>query len=155
MLNSSLGRPIFHSQFSILNSVPMARRRHLSRIAVMQVLFERERRPDIDPVSSLQKDAGDLGEIDQDFALKLLHGVLEHEKELMDIVQNDAPEWSMERMDPISRSTLLLAAYELVFGEDAPPAVVMNEAIEIAKEYGTGESGKFVNGVLNAIAHRK
>ena len=47
----------------------------------------------------------------------------------------------------------MVRVYEIRYGNDAPPAVVMNEAIDIAKEYGTAESGKFVNGVLNAIAH--
>jgi N utilization substance protein B len=55
-------------------------------------------------------------------------------------------------MDPVSRFTLLIGCFELLFAKDAPPAVVMNESIEIAKEFGTAESGKFVNGVLNAIA---
>jgi N utilization substance protein B len=58
-------------------------------------------------------------------------------------------------MDPISRCILLMGAYELLFANDAPPAVVMNEAIDIAKEYGSDEAGKFVNGVLNAIAQGK
>jgi N utilization substance protein B len=58
-------------------------------------------------------------------------------------------------MDPISRAILLLGAYELLMSTDAPAAVVMNECIDIAKEYGTSESGKFVNGVLNALAHKK
>ncbi|PIR53381.1 transcription antitermination factor NusB [Candidatus Peregrinibacteria bacterium CG10_big_fil_rev_8_21_14_0_10_49_10] len=132
----------------------MARKRHLSRIAVMQVLFERGSRV-IDEEETLRRNTAELGEIDEKFALSLLKGVVEKEQELKDLVQADAPQWSLDRMDPISRSTLLMAAYELVFGNDAPPAVVMNEAIEIAKEYGTAESGKFVNGVLNAIAHRK
>lgn len=131
----------------------MARKRHLSRIAVMQVLFERENR-ELDEQEALTRNAEELGEIDEDFAALLLAGVIEKEQELKEIVQADAPQWSLERMDPISRCTLLMAAYELVFGNDAPPAVVMNEAIEIAKEYGMAESGKFVNGVLNAIAHR-
>ncbi|MDA1209124.1 MAG: transcription antitermination factor NusB [bacterium] len=130
----------------------MARKRHLSRIAVMQVLFERDTR-DIDPEKALARDASELGQIDMEFACALLKGVLEKEQDLKDIVQKDAPEWSLDRMDPISRATLLIGAYELLFGDDAPPAVVMNEAIEIAKEYGSVESGKFVNGVLNAIAH--
>lgn len=120
----------------------------------MQALFERERRPGMDVIASLERNAGELGEIDEEFALNLLSGVLEREGALREIVQRDAPEWSIERMDPISRCTLLIGAFELEFGGDAPPAVVMNEAIEIAKEYGTEESGKFVNGVLNAIAHR-
>lgn len=134
----------------------MARRRHLSRIAVMQVLFEREKHQTMcDPVLALARDGTNLGECDDAFAKELLEGVLKREKDVMDAVQTHAPQWPLERMDPISRSILLLGAYELLFGNDAPAAVVMNEAIEIAKEYGTEESGKFVNGVLNAIAHAK
>jgi transcription antitermination protein NusB len=133
----------------------MARRRHLSRIAVMQVLFEREKHPGIAAEDALKRDCGELGEIDMPFAEALLKGVLEKEKAVEEKVCEHAPEWPLERMDPISRSILLLGAYELLFGNDAPKAVVMNEAIEIAKEYGTDESGKFVNGVLNAIAHAK
>lgn len=132
----------------------MARRRHLSRIAVMQVLFEREKRPGVDPLLALEKNGEECGDYDQDFALKLLTGVLEKEQAVKDSVALHAPEWPLDRMDPISRCTLLLGAYELLFAGDAPQAVVMNEAIEIAKEYGTKESAKFVNGVLNAIAHR-
>lgn len=130
----------------------MARRRHLSRIAVMQVLFERERRPGLDPEVSLLMNAKELGDLDYDFALHLLHGVLEKQDELERSVQLHAPGWTLERMDPISRCVLNVGAFELLFGNDAPPAVIMNEAIEIAKEFGTEESGKFVNGVLNAMA---
>ena len=132
----------------------MARKRHLSRIAVMQVLFERENH-ELDIEKALIRDARELGDIDESVAVALLAGVMGKEQKLKEIVQADAPQWSLDRMDPISRCTLLMAAYELVFGNDAPPAVVMNEAIEIAKEHGTEESGKFVNGVLNAIANRK
>ena len=136
------------------NTCSMARKRHLSRIAVMQVLFERESR-DIDFNDALLRNAQELGEIDMEFAKQLLQGVVAKEEDLKQIVQADAPEWSLDRMDPISRCTLLLGAYELVYGDDAPPAVVMNEATEITKEYSTAEGGKFVNGVLNAIAHNK
>jgi len=129
----------------------MARRRHLSRIAVMQALFERECR-NCDAEESLERNTQELGEIDEPFAAKLLAGVTSSEEELKKAVQVHAPGWSLERMDPISRCVLLVGTYELLFEKDAPPAVVMNEAIEIAKEYGTTESGKFVNGVLNAIA---
>jgi len=129
----------------------MARRRHQSRIAVMQVLFERERRPS-DELTALERNMEELGEVDRSFAETLLVGVVEKEQELKDAVQVHAPGWSLERMDPISRCVLLVGAYELLFLKEAPPAVIMNEAIEIAKEYGTEEGGKFVNGVLNAIA---
>jgi N utilization substance protein B len=132
----------------------MARKRHVSRIAVMQVLFEREKHPSMgDADASLARNALEIGEYDHDFAVETLTGTLDKEQALKDAIQQHAPEWPLERMDPISRCTLLLAAYELLYKKDAPPAVVMNEAIEIAKEYGTEEGAKFVNGVLNAIAH--
>ena len=139
--------------YFILHTFLMARRRHLSRIAVMQVLFERESHPN-EPIDALTFNADELGEIDEEFATTLLSGTLDHESDIKATIQQYAPDWSLERMDPIARCTLLVGAYELLYCDDAPPAVVMNEAIDIAKEYGTEESGKFVNGVLNAIAHR-
>ncbi len=129
----------------------MARRRHLSRIAVMQALFEREKRPDADPRESLGRNADELGEFDQEFAMELLNGVLDHEDDIKASITEHAPGWTLERMDPVSRCVLYVGTFELVHGNDAPPAVVINEAIEMAKEYGTDESGKFVNGVLNAM----
>jgi transcription antitermination protein NusB len=133
----------------------MARRRHLSRIAVMQSLFERENRPAVDPLVALGRNASELGELDEEFALALLKGILEKQESLKTSIQDHAPGWSMERMDPVSRCVLFIGSYELLFANDAPPAVVMNECIEIAKEYGTDESGKFVNGVLNAMVVKK
>jgi transcription antitermination protein NusB len=132
----------------------MARKRHLSRIAVMQVLFERERQPSIDTMKALTADAQELGMIDEEFALNLLSGVLKDEEELKETIVLHTPGWTFERMDPVARCVLLVGAWEILKGDDAPMAVIINEAIDITKEYGTQESGKFVNGVLNAIAHR-
>jgi transcription antitermination protein NusB len=132
----------------------MARRRHLSRIAVMQVLFERENRPQIESQEALERTSSELGELDMEFAQALLKGVLEKQEDLKGSIQEHAPGWSMERMDPVSRCVLFIGSYELLYANDAPPAVVMNECIEIAKEYGTDESGKFVNGVLNAMVKK-
>ena len=131
----------------------MARRRHLSRIAVMQVLFERERRPGVDPSTALALNHDELGEMDDAFARELLDGVLKNEDAMKQAIQDHAPGWTLDRMDPISRCVLQIGAYELLVSKDAPPAVVMNEAIDIAKEFGSDESGKFVNGVLNAVAN--
>lgn len=131
----------------------MPRKRHLSRIAVVQTLFEVERR-EVEPADSLARNIEELGEVDEEFALGLLAGVTDKKEEIIKLVEENAPEWSFERMDPIARCVLLVGAYELLFNDDAPPAVVMDESIEIAKEYGTDESGKFVNGVLNAMAKK-
>ena len=136
-------------------STLMARRRHLSRIAVMQALFEREKRPSGAAMDSLVRNASELGDLDLAFAELLLKGIIQKEGDLQAAIQEHAPGWSMDRMDPIARPVLLLGAFELLYGNDAPPPVVMNECIEIAKEYGTDETGKFVNGVLNAIAHNR
>ncbi len=121
----------------------------------MQVLFEREKHSMSDLSAALGRNMDELGDCDRDFAESLVRGTVEKEQELKDVIQTHAPQWPLERMDPISRCILLVGAYELLFNKDAPQAVVMNEAIDIAKEYGTGEGGKFVNGVLNAIAHKK
>jgi N utilization substance protein B len=120
----------------------------------MQVLFEREKRSEFDAAKSLKLNEQELGDIDSEFAQQLLDGVFEKEEELGKAIQDHAPGWTLERMDPVSRCTLYIGAYELLYGNDAPPAVVMNEAIEIAKEFGTDESGKFVNGVLNAMVKK-
>jgi len=132
----------------------MARRRHLSRIAVMQVLFEREQRPQVDMEEALALNTQELGDLDREFAEMLLKGIMEKSDELKQSIQEHAPGWTLDRMDPVSRCTLFIGAYELAHGNDAPPAVVMNECIEIAKEFGTDESGKFVNGVLNAMVQK-
>ncbi len=130
----------------------MARKRHLSRIAVMQALFEWNSRPAADPAGTLQRCANELGEMDEAFALTLLEGVLANVDVLVQRIETCAPGWTWQRMDPISRAVLLIGAYELTVGSDAPPPVVMDEAIEVAKEYCSDEAGKFVNGVLNALA---
>lgn len=132
----------------------MARKRHLSRIAVMQALFERESR-NTDAHKSLVMNSKELGQSDDEFSKLLLDGILENEDAIKESILACAPEWTLDRMDPIARCVLYVGAYELLYADDAPAAVVMNEAIDIAKEYGTDETGKFVNGVLNAMEHKK
>jgi N utilization substance protein B len=122
----------------------------------MQTVFEVQARQ-TDPEASLQRNIAELGgvaAVDVDFSKTLVKGVTKDHAAIQDAIQAHAPQWPWERMDSITRCILLIGAYELLRGADAPPAVVMNEAIEIAKEYGTEESAKFVNGVLNALAHR-
>jgi N utilization substance protein B len=121
----------------------------------MQTVFEKQAR-DIDVDASIARNIADLGgeeAVDGAFSRTVLRGVIGRWDATASAIQTHAPEWPLERMDTITRAILFIGAFELLFGGDAPPAVVMNEAIEIAKEYGTAESAKFVNGVLNALAH--
>jgi N utilization substance protein B len=92
--------------------------------------------------------AADLGEI-QPFAEKLVRGVREHLAELDAQIQGASKNWRLERMARVDRNLLRLALYELKHIEDVPAKVAINEAIEIAKRYGTNESSAFVNGILD------
>lgn len=90
----------------------------------------------------------DLGEA-QPFAEKLVRGVRAHLAELDGQIQAASRNWRLERMARVDRNLLRMALYELRFAEDVPPKVAINEAIEIAKRYGTAESSAFVNGILD------
>ncbi len=122
----------------------------------MQTLFEVKSRASLDPTVVLTRNIADVGRetIDPDFAYQLLAGIMSHEKDIVDAISKDAPEWPLERMDPITLCILTIGAYELLYEKAIPPAVIMNEAIDTAKEFGSAESGKFVNGVLNALAKK-
>ena len=75
--------------------------------------------------------------------------------ELDELIGSLSDEWAVERMPVIDRNVLRLGAYELLHDRDTPRAVVINEAIELAKEYSTEDSGRFINGVLAAIPPAK
>ena len=92
--------------------------------------------------------APDLGDI-QPFAEKLVRGVREHLGELDAQIQGASKNWRLERMARVDRNLLRLALYELKHVDDVPAKVAINEAIEIAKRYGTNESSAFVNGILD------
>lgn len=85
------------------------------------------------------------------FARKLVYGVLEHRPALDAIIHRIAAEWPIEQMAPVDRNILRLAAYEIMVDESAPPKVAINEAVELAKSFGSDSSGRFVNGVLGTL----
>jgi len=82
------------------------------------------------------------------FARSLLVGVIEKKAAIDDLLTTFLTGWQVDRLSRVDRQILRLACYEMVFIQDAPQKVVLNEAIELAKHFGTDESGKFVNGVL-------
>ncbi|HIW31702.1 MAG TPA: transcription antitermination factor NusB [Candidatus Paenibacillus intestinavium] len=83
-----------------------------------------------------------------EFARKLLLGVNEHKVAIDDLLTTHLTGWQVDRLSRVDLQILRLACFEMVFSKDAPPKVAVNEAIELAKHFGTEESGKFVNGVL-------
>jgi N utilization substance protein B len=86
------------------------------------------------------------------FAEKLVRGVVTRLPDVDRAIQRSTQNWRLERMARVDRNILRLATWELLFGADAPPRVVLNEAIDIAKKFGTEESGAFVNGILDRVA---
>ncbi len=81
---------------------------------------------------------------------KIVRGVLRHAAVIDASIEQNSSNWKISRMSHVDRNILRIAVYEFMY-EDSPPVVVINEAIEVAKRYGDGESGQFVNGVLDAI----
>jgi transcription antitermination protein NusB len=90
----------------------------------------------------------------KDFALTLYEGVMQNLDICDKAIVTHLKEWDFERLGAIERATLRLATYEILFGE-LDSAVVINEAVEITKSFGTEQSPKFINGVLDAISKDK
>ena len=86
------------------------------------------------------------------FVERLVRGVDDHRHAIDDLVGRSSLNWKVSRMGAVDRNVLRLAAYELAFEPDVPSKATLNEAIEIAKRYGSEDSGKFVNGILDRIA---
>jgi N utilization substance protein B len=86
------------------------------------------------------------------FATELLVGILEHRKDIDAKIAEKSPNWSVSRMAKIDLAIIRVAAYELLYRTDIPKNVTINEAVEIAKKYGTEDSAAFVNGILDEIA---
>jgi N utilization substance protein B len=86
------------------------------------------------------------------FTAELVTGVNDHLDEVDDLLRAHAVDWRLERMPALDRAVLRLATFELVHRPDIPVGAVISEAVELAKIYSTDESGRFVNGMLSAIA---
>ena len=85
------------------------------------------------------------------FFSRLVHGVLDHREALDGIIERHSSNWKMRRMACVDRNVLRLAVFELLFCEDIPAKVAINEAIDIGKKFGSTESGAFINGILDSI----
>jgi N utilization substance protein B len=84
-------------------------------------------------------------------ATALVTGTLRNMERIDAVISNVADKWTLERMGGVERNVLRLASQEILFMPDVPPKVAINEAVEVAKKFGTQDSGRFVNGVLDTI----
>ena len=126
--------------------------RRRARIIVLQVLFEVDLTGH-NPATALKERLAEqeLPASGEAFCRRLLADSLAHRETLDAIIQRIAPEWPLEQMAPVDRNVLRLASQELLYGTDTPPKVAINEAVEIAKLFGSESSGRFVNGVLGTL----
>ncbi|MFW6297632.1 MAG: transcription antitermination factor NusB [Desulfosalsimonas sp.] len=85
------------------------------------------------------------------FGLELVRGVIGHKAEIDAGLAEASSNWKLARMDYVDRNIIRIAAYEILFCEDIPPKVAINEAVDIGKKYGTEKSGAFINGILDSI----
>ena len=129
--------------------------RHHARMAVVSLLYAF----DLGNGNTVEHTAEILEEKkirnkQKDFALDLYSGVMDNIDACDKAIIEHLKEWDFERLGAIERATLRLASYEILFGE-LDSAVVINEAVEITKAFGTEQSPKFINGVLDAISKDK
>lgn len=127
-------------------------KRHRAREHALMLLYELEFRDGALPplLEDFWRERAVLPEI-REFAESLVRGTVEHLAALDALIAAHATHWSLARIAPVERNILRLAAYELLHRDDIPERVVINEAIELAKVYGSEESGAFVNGILDHI----
>ncbi len=134
----------------------MSRRR--ARFIVFQSLFELDfqsfKLKKLEPINIFEKNVEELEDKEQyDFIKNLFFGVLEKRETIDSMIEKAAPEWPINQINIVDRNVLRLGIFELIFSdpEAVPPKVAINEAIEIAKSFGSDSSGRFINGVLGTV----
>jgi N utilization substance protein B len=134
----------------------MLTRRSRAREVVLQLLFQHDHNPNLsrDVIEQFARDRlrdADLAR----FCLGLFDGVLQQRPVLDQRLTEVAENWRLPRMPAVDRNVLRLGAFELLFTPETPPAAVLNEAIELARRFGSKDSPSFVNGVLDQFAKPK
>jgi N utilization substance protein B len=90
----------------------------------------------------------------REFAIRVFTGTVAHLKELDDMIQAQAENWRLSRMSVVDRNIIRMSVYEFMHENDTPKLVIIDEAIEIAKKFGTQKSSQFINGILDGILKR-
>jgi len=99
-----------------------------------------------------EEEVSDSGKEIREFTKQIVEGTFQNVREIDQLIEQHSTHWKISRMSLVDRNILRMAVFELLYCTDIPASVTINEAIEIAKRYGTDESGAFINGVLDHIA---
>ena len=129
-------------------------KRRKAREHALQILFQLDIRKEKPSAAVLKHFWAEYRPDDEvkAFAEEIVKGTYKHLTEINKLIHECAKNWSMDRMAVVDRNVLRIAVYEILHRMDIPTSVTINEAIEIAKKYGTDESGPFVNGILDSVA---
>ncbi|RME82869.1 MAG: transcription antitermination factor NusB [Planctomycetota bacterium] len=133
-------------------------KRNLARKMAMQELYRQDLLQEEEAsIEKLRKNLGDRTKKEEiiDFAIRLIQGYQAHKEEIDSMISQHLENWKLERLSFIDRNILRLGVYELIYCEDIPHQVTINEWVEIAKTYSTFKSGSFINGVLDKIYRKK
>lgn len=134
----------------------MAGIRRKARIAALQALYELDCTRHKEEETSARLRAGEtLAQEALDFSEELVKGVLQHKSEIDALIKKFAPVFPLEQMPIIDKSILRLAVFEILFSDKTPLKVAINEAIELAKDFGSDSSPRLVNGILGSITTKR
>jgi N utilization substance protein B len=130
--------------------------RHLARSIVLQSLYEWDfynRQADLTKITERNLKEFGPGIDEPEFVWRIVKGVIKNFENLNKIIEKAAPEWPVNQISITDRNVLRIGLYELLFADrnEVPPKVAINEAIELAKNYGGLNSGRFINGVLGTV----
>lgn len=130
--------------------------RRKSRELALQILFQIDftKQPARETLPLFVQEFRVQKELDE-FTKQLVDGVEQHRNEIDTLIQNSSEHWALDRMSRVDRVILRTAIFEILWRPDIPVKVSINEAVELAKKFGTEKSSGFVNGVLDRIAHLK
>jgi len=130
--------------------------RHLIRSIILQSLYEwdfYDRKTDLTKILERNLEEFGPGIDEPEFAWKIINGIIKNFNQLNKIIEKAAPEWPLHQISIIDRNILRIGLYELLFADpnEVPARVAINEAIELAKNFGGPNSSKFINGVLGTV----
>ena len=131
----------------------MSGARRKARMLALQALYEADSAGhEAEQAITHLLDNAELGEDNSAFAYQLVSGVI-HNKEKIDCnIQHFAPAWPLEQIPAVDRNILRVAIFEILFDDKVPIKVAANEAVELAKKFGSDSSPRFVNGVLGSVS---
>ena len=131
----------------------MAGARRKARALALQALYEVDSvRHELEGVVTNLLAKGELSEENAAFVRELVNGVIQNREKIDHNIQNFAPAWPIQQIPVVDRNILRLAIFEILFDNKTPVKVAINEAVELAKMFGSDNSPKFVNGVLGSVS---